>query len=46
MLGRKIVALMASGWLKKSGIALFVLFFIKGLVWVGIAISLWLGFSK
>jgi len=46
MLGRKIVALMASGWLKKSGIALFAFFLIKGLVWVGIAIGLWLGFSK
>jgi hypothetical protein len=34
-----------SGWMKKAGIAGFLFFLIKGLVWVGIGIWAWMGLS-
>ncbi|MCW3125300.1 MAG: hypothetical protein JWO03_958 [Bacteroidetes bacterium] len=34
------------GWLKKSGIAVFLFFLIKGLVWVGLAAAVWMGLRK
>jgi hypothetical protein len=33
-------------WLKKLGVAGFLFFLIKGLVWIGIAVWAWLGLSS
>lgn len=33
-------------WIKKLGIITFLFFLIKGLVWIGIAVSIFLGFTK
>jgi len=31
-----------SGWMKKSGIVVFMLFLIKGLAWIAIALYVWI----
>ena len=33
-------------WLKRSGILVFLFFLVKGLVWIGIAVFVWLGLTK
>ncbi len=35
-----------TAWLKKLGLAGFLFFLIKGLVWIGIAVWAWLGLSS
>lgn len=35
-----------TAWLKKFGVAGFLFFLIKGLVWIGIAVWAWLGLSS
>jgi len=32
-------------WLKRIGIAGFLFFLIKGIIWIGIALFVWLGIS-
>lgn len=33
-------------WIKKLGIIAFLFFFIKGLIWIGIALAIFLGLTK
>jgi hypothetical protein len=35
-----------TGWIRKLGIAGFLFFLIKGLIWIGIAVWAWLGLSS
>ncbi len=33
-------------WLKRIGIAGFLFFLIKGIIWIGVALFVWLGISN